>query len=337
MHLGSQNFIPGINGAARIVLLRLLEQRGVSVQQLCENTGFRPHEIEDVNHVMPMDQFETLLIQALRLTSSPDLLLRYGQEISLATLGVLGYAFLCCANLRELLELLLRYHRLLSPECDIRYAEEGSLVRITLHKGLLGRKVKSVDSEIFFSAASKVFESLFNPSSLQLHVEFSHAEPLYQSAYHEVFGSSVKFNAPSNSLYCSAELLDEEIHFADPTMKVIYQQQCDAMLARLDQGRYSVRVQQLLLERPGHFPGIELAADSMKIGSRTLRRRLAGENTTYKQLVQDVRCQLAEEYLRDSPLSIQEIADMLDYSDVANFRRAFIAWKGMSPAHFRNS
>lgn len=335
VQLSGQHSIPGINGASRIVLLHLLAQRGIDADQLCAGTDIRAIDVLDVNHDMPMESFEQLLLQALRLSNSPDLLLRYGQEISLSTLGVLGYAFMCCANLRELLELLLRYHRLLSPECVIRYSEVDDQVRICLHKGLLGRSVNPIDSEIFFSAATRVFQSLVNPSTLDFRVEFSHQVPAYEQAYYELFGTEVAFGRANNILSFSADLLEQPLHFADPTMKQIYQQQCEALLARLDQGRYSARVQQLLLETPGHFPGIDTTADRLKIGSRTLRRRLAAENTTYKQLVQDVRCQLAEEYLRDSPLSIQEIADMLGYSDVANFRRAFIAWNGHSPAEFR--
>lgn len=329
--------VPDVTGASRIVLLRLLEDRGIDVDTLCQGTDLNAQHLSDLNYRMPIDEFEQLLEQSLRLSSSPDLLLRYGQEISLATLGVLGYAFMCCANLQELLDLLIRYHRLVSPECDIRYNTEEEHVRIVLHKGLLGRNVGSLDSEIFFSACTTVLQNLFADSDLDLRAEFSHTPPQYEQAYGQIFGPDVNFGCSKNSLCFSADLLEQPLQFANPVMKQIYQQQCDALLTDLDRGRYSYKVQHMLLEKPGQFPGIEKTAERLKIGSRTLRRRLAAENTTYKQLVQDVRCQLSEEYLRDSPLSIQEIADMLGYSDVANFRRAFIAWKGMSPAQFRRS
>lgn len=335
MQVNVRAAIPGVGGPVRMVLLKMLEQRGVSVARLCSGTQLQVDRLQDLNYEMPMDEFEALLVQSLRLSACPDLLLRYGQEISLASLGVLGYAFMCCANLREVLDLLLRYHRLISPTCDIRYSVGESEVCITLHKGLLNSKVTSIDSEILFSSATTALTSLLGENNLELRAQFSHAPPLYSNAYESVFGDNIEFQSAINSLYCNAELLERPLQFANPVMKQIYQQQCDALLERMEQGRYSIRVQQLLLEQPGRFPGIEQTADRLKIGSRTLRRRLAGENTTYKQLVQEVRCQLAEEYLRSSPLSIQEIADMLDYSDVANFRRAFIAWRGISPAKFR--
>lgn len=335
MQLNVKSPISGVGGPVRMVLLQMLEQRGVSVERLCNGTQLSAQRLLDLDYEMPLEEFETLLVQSLRVSACPDLLLRYGQEISLASLGVLGYAFMCCANLREVLDLLLRYHRLISPTCDIRYSVGESEVCITLHKGLLSSKVTSIDSEILFSSATTALTSLLGENNLQLRAQFSHAPPLYSNAYESVFGNDIEFRATVNSLYCNAELLERPLQFANPVMKRIYQQQCDALLERMEQGRYSVRVQQLLLEQPGRFPGIEQTADRLKIGSRTLRRRLASENTTYKQLVQEIRCQLAEEYLRASPLSIQEIADMLDYSDVANFRRAFIVWKGVSPARFR--
>lgn len=246
--------VPDVTGASRIVLLRLLEDRGIDVDTLCQGTDLNAQHLSDLNYRMPIDEFEQLLEQSLRLSSSPDLLLRYGQEISLATLGVLGYAFMCCANLQELLDLLIRYHRLVSPECDIRYNTEEEHVRIVLHKGLLGRNVGSLDSEIFFSACTTVLQNLFADSDLDLRAEFSHTPPQYEQAYGQIFGPDVNFGCSKNSLCFSADLLEQPLQFANPVMKQIYQQQCDALLTDLDRGRYSYKVQHMLLEKPGQFP-----------------------------------------------------------------------------------
>ncbi|TMX45000.1 hypothetical protein DA100_04875 [Vibrio sp. Hep-1b-8] len=68
---------------------------------------------------------------------------------------------------------------------------------------------------------------------------------------------------------------------------------------------------------------------------RTLRRHLEQCCTSYQQLLNEVRADLAKEYLVGTRLTVEEIAFRLGYSDSANFRRAFKRWTGTTPQHFR--
>jgi AraC-like DNA-binding protein len=69
--------------------------------------------------------------------------------------------------------------------------------------------------------------------------------------------------------------------------------------------------------------------------SRTLRRRLTEEGSSYQQILADVRYQLAREYLATSRLPVEEIAAMLGYSNPGNFTHAFKRWHGSPPRQYR--
>ena len=69
--------------------------------------------------------------------------------------------------------------------------------------------------------------------------------------------------------------------------------------------------------------------------SRTLRRRLARENSSYQEILAEVRYELAREYLATSSLPMEEISQLLGYSAPANFSNAFKRWHGSSPREFR--
>ena len=69
--------------------------------------------------------------------------------------------------------------------------------------------------------------------------------------------------------------------------------------------------------------------------SRTLRRRLHLEGTSYQDLLAEVRCNLAKEYLRGTRMTTEDIAETLGFSDAANFRHAFRRWTGRNPSEFR--
>jgi AraC-like DNA-binding protein len=76
-------------------------------------------------------------------------------------------------------------------------------------------------------------------------------------------------------------------------------------------------------------------AAKLSIGTRTLRRRLKALGTSYQKVLDDVKKQLAMEYLQTTTLSVQEISDLLGYSEVTNFRRAFVKWADVSPYQYR--
>jgi AraC-like DNA-binding protein len=68
---------------------------------------------------------------------------------------------------------------------------------------------------------------------------------------------------------------------------------------------------------------------------RTLNRKLSAEGTSFTQILDDVRCNLSSEYLRTTKLSIDDISELVGFSDAANFRHAFRRWTGSTPARHR--
>jgi AraC-like DNA-binding protein len=91
----------------------------------------------------------------------------------------------------------------------------------------------------------------------------------------------------------------------------------------------------MLLEQPGRFPGIEELADRLHVTSRTLRRKLQAEGTSYASILASVRKDLAIQHLRTTRMKVDEIAEALGFSDVASFRQAFRKWTGRSPSDYR--
>jgi len=90
------------------------------------------------------------------------------------------------------------------------------------------------------------------------------------------------------------------------------------------------RICHLLLSTPGEFPQLDTVAQKLSLGARTLRRRLNELGTSYQKILDDVRRELAVEYLQTTNLSVQEISELLGYSEVTNFRRAFMRWASFS-------
>jgi AraC-like DNA-binding protein len=70
------------------------------------------------------------------------------------------------------------------------------------------------------------------------------------------------------------------------------------------------------------------------MSERSLYRKLNLENSSYKSIYDDVRKSLTEDYLTETNLSINQIAELLGFNDASNFRRVFKRWFGMSPSQY---
>jgi AraC-like DNA-binding protein len=80
---------------------------------------------------------------------------------------------------------------------------------------------------------------------------------------------------------------------------------------------------------------LHAVATALAVTRRTLTRRLAEEGASFRQILDEVRCDFACALLQDRSLSIGDIAFFLQYSEPAAFHRSFRRWTGQTPLTFR--
>ena len=95
------------------------------------------------------------------------------------------------------------------------------------------------------------------------------------------------------------------------------------------------KVRSLLLANLGRHASLEDVSARLDIPIRTLRRKLQEEQTSFRDILDQLRAEVATKYLRDTKMTIDDIADALGFSETANFRHAFRRWNQTSPLEFR--
>jgi AraC-like DNA-binding protein len=90
------------------------------------------------------------------------------------------------------------------------------------------------------------------------------------------------------------------------------------------------------LEFSGGMPSFEQMAQNLHMSESTLRRRLTSENTSYQNIKDQVRCELAIQQLRDSNTKVVDLAEELGFTEPSSFVRSFRAWTGMTPKAYRD-
>ena len=325
-----------VPGALTAILLETAADFGVTPERALAGTVIDEAALSSPDTRVSIRDQSRILENCIAATGQTGLTLHYGSRIPIVALGVLGYALMCCRNVQELMEVLARYHRLIGGSLQIAIETGADTVEVRLLGGMLNAAVQPLDCELFFAAAAASLRRLGAVADEALHVRLAYPEPPHGALYRELICKDARFGAADNALAVDRRILSLPLQFANPTLLKLYRSQCEELLAGLSRtAEFSGEVRRFVLANPGRFPPLEEAALHLHVSPRTLRRRLEEEGTTYQRLLHELRRQLAEAYLRDSMLSIAEIAGMLGYTDISNFRRAFIAWTGRSPASYR--
>jgi AraC-like DNA-binding protein len=169
-------------------------------------------------------------------------------------------------------------------------------------------------------------------------VEFPHPEPAWSASYRTVFNAPLTFGAERGRMMLDARWLRRPLPQANPGTAAAANSHCAALLERMHAaGPLAERVRNRLLRSAGPFPNQTRLAADMHMSERTFRRRLEAEGLSFRDLRDEVRRELAESYLTDTGLTLEEIAGRVGFSDAANLSHACRRWFGCTPGAYRRA
>jgi AraC-like DNA-binding protein len=317
-------------------LLSELEKAGVTPEQLLRQSGIKEKsQSVSGNTVLSESNALVRLETALELAGDPTLALRLGQRVGIESYGTFGFALMSCANLRESIELLLRYGKVFfEPIWESQDHDGGLLLRLSLTRGTQAQQ--QLVAELSFSQLSFIGSSLYRGRIEGAQIHFKFAKPASAGSYRSMLNAEVTFDAEHNQLFLPGHVLDTAVKTANISDHVVFYQQCEEMLCALASvEKTTTAVRQLLIQSAGDFLNITQVAESLHVSERTLRRRLEAESTSFRSTFEEIRDLLAREYLAKTDLTVAEIAHLLNYSETVNFRRAFVRWNDMTPIKYR--
>jgi AraC-like DNA-binding protein len=171
-------------------------------------------------------------------------------------------------------------------------------------------------------------------------VWFAHARPRDRAevaAMGRFFGGCpVAFDRADNGLSFTDEDATRKTLTSDARLLVTAEQLAERALAETPPSGDFVATVAARLRQSGSISlGATAIARKMRLGTRTLQRRLEEAGTTFTELQERVRQQLAKELVRDEDLGLAEVAFRVGFSDAASFSRAFKRWTGRAPGAFR--
>jgi AraC-like DNA-binding protein len=310
-------------------------ERGLPPEACLAGTGLGVADLDDPDTQVEAVQELTIARNLLRrLDDPPGLGADVGRRFNVASFGILGFAMMSSPTGRDAIRLGLRYFRLSFGFVRLELEETGDVARIVCHDDELPEDVRAFLLERDLTCIVLLMPPVIGgPVSLRVETRLDGERGAAFAA--ALPGHGVRLGRPRHLLEADRALLDEPLPQADEHAARITELQCrDLLERRSERTGTAARVRSRLLRRPGAMPSMEEVAAELHVDPRTLRRRLAAEDTSFRALVEEVRETLAGELLTTAGLTVEEVAVRLGYSEAAAFAHAFKRWKGTSPRAF---
>lgn len=325
-----------------LYILRGLRELGEDIQPVLDRYGI------DLDKVDPTARIERSLelkiyVEVAERLNDPLAGLKVGTFFGFAGYGPFTMLLMTCANAYEALQTGIRYQQLTFLFGHLSFEPGEKQSALVLTPIALPDKAYRfrVDGEL--SGTYKLVRDMQLALGVDMHaqrVEIPYDRPADADAYETHFNCPVEFGkTPDIRFWIDNAALQLRFPTADPTAQAMYKTLCDQQLVtqRHDMDLLTDKVLSHLDLFSQRFPTAAEVASAFDIAERTFRRQLSEENTSFRDLLDQVRFRKAQLLLKESTRSVENIALQLGYAESAAFIHAFQRWSGTTPAAFRNA
>jgi AraC-like DNA-binding protein len=326
---------PTFSGAYALQLIELVRRWNVTAEQLLEGTGLTERELEDPRFRMPVEVLAALTERTRTLTREPGIGFHLGLQKRLSMYGHMGFASMSVGTIREWIALVTKYMPTASNALSFELEVVGKQAILRIHEHA---QLGSAHDIALFSLLVGMRQMLTtvtgrNPGKIGYDIPID--KPAYFDRYAHLLPDAV-FGQDALRIRFDARTLDLRLTTPDRAALRLAQEACERQLAELglEDDSLALRVRKLALSSE-RIRSVEDVARALHLSTRTLKRRLSAERTSFTDLVELERRERAFQLLEKPNLGLDEIAGRLHYSSAASFARAFRRWTGQAPAQYR--
>ena len=329
---------PGVVRIAPIMALpSVLAEFGVDPSRLLREFKLDLSAFAEPENRITYSTVGRIFGRCVEATSCEHFGLLVGERAGISSLGAVGYMAQSAPDVRTALRILQRLYHI---------ADGGGAIILDHHGGsvsfgyaVLEPGVQHVEQLIAAAVAIgyNILRALCGPQWQPTDVHFSLATPPAGARVRRVFHVVPRFNQQRSAITFPARWLARSPPGADPLLHRMMRERVDALLAAeadVDGSIGAVR-RHLRSAASPHRHTVDSAADQLGLSVRTLKRRLAAAGTTFLDLREEARFDVACQLLRHTGMQVGEVASSVGYAETSSFTRAFVRWAGTPPTEWR--
>jgi AraC-like DNA-binding protein len=336
---GPQHASPTTRSTFIPILANYLAATGIDPAELLRRFAL-PADAATMREVeVPLATARALYEAAEQRTGDENLGLHVALGRGRGNYGVLEFAARSAPTLRAACDRLVRYQRLINDIVQISFEPRGE--HVVLEHSIpgeplgFGRHCNEYGLAMFLLLVRTLARSRVVPRRVWL----AHPAPQDRTELAAFFGvQDIVFAAGTSGMCLDPALFDLPIVSADPDLLPVMESCAEMLVAsHAPPGDLSLAVRLEISRSLAGGPRVQEVAQALELSPRTLQRRLEEVDTSFNQLVDEVRMQRARGLLADLDLTIAEVARQLGYSEARPFLRAFKRWTGMTPQQLRSA
>ena len=303
--------LPSTLSSVVLLITKALDAEGVDSKQVLIRAGLNPTHLYDSNARYSYPAVTHLWKMAAKVTGDPCFGFKAASFWHPTTLHALGYTWLASDTLGDALQRAARYIRIANTVLTAAFEETDIGYRFTTEMDKDWRGIEPADEAIDASVAlildmcRHCYGADLNPTLIEVR-----RPKISQCAkqYEQLFNSPIHYSSSENAIYFDKTDITQRLPTANAELARTNEKIIVDYLARLDKNNITTQVKAKLLELlpSGHFTE-EIILQSLHLSQRTLQRKLKEEGTTFKELLDETRRELAKEYVNDTSLSFSEI------------------------------
>lgn len=330
---------PAIASGAVAKLLATLPSLDLAPSAVCAAAGFDARICDDVDARVPLPSLHALWEVVMAGVHRADVALVVADRYVPGDYGLVGFVAMTSPSVGEALTQVERYLRLWTDEPGCQLHEDGVLVA-SYGTSLPDRPGLHRATEAMFA---EILHGLRRQAQMPLaprEVNFAHPAPPQRrdrDAFEAFFRAPVCWGVGATTMALRPEDLDLPLPRLDPQLVEFLRRLANQSLTlRSEPTGILASVRGIVAEELQRgLPGIDVVARHLGVSERTLRRRLEDRGTTFREITDRTRAEVAESYVRDHQLPLAEVAFLLGFSETSAFTRAFKRWTGSTPGAWR--
>lgn len=320
--------------------LSVMAAQGFAEQSVLADTAIDTLRLDDPNYLIDMAPYCRLIDNMIGLTGDQGIGLEVGLARDLNDFGILAFAALACHTVRQSIEAFwARYAEPMGIMATLVIgpsADASTRVRIKSHAPSPASQRFFIEEALFY--LTRVGAQISGTPLRLERLEFAYPAPEYHTRYAELFQCPIHFNQPHTCITLDSAWLEQPLKSADDELIALYARHLEQFQRHVQASSPTHgQLQSLLLRSGGQIPPLEQAAQQLQLSPRTLRRQLQQHGTSYRQVIEEFRRELAIEYLKSSRLCAKQISQRVGFDDVNAFRRAFKKWTGKTLLDYQAS
>ncbi|MYM37973.1 AraC family transcriptional regulator [Duganella qianjiadongensis] len=328
---------PSTAGAWLTGIWELLVTIGLDPQAIFSRAGISEKGFREPHQRYSSDTMSQLWNVIIEASGDELVSLAAAEHPRPATLDLLTYTMITAPTLEGALQRFIRYIRIISDATIFQLEADtdgAQWLRLEIEGGVIA--IPRQRCEFILVTILNICRWIASQPIKPLVTELAFPEPGSTQMHVRAFGGVVRFGTQRNGMLFSHSDMQMPLPASNPVLSELHERFAVDFLEKMDQWRFVPRVRDVIIRSlPDGSPARSKAAEALHVSERTLQRRLEQEGTSYNDLLDETRRDLAKEYLQKNVMALAQIAFLLGFADQSAFCRACQRWFGQSPKQLR--